>query len=105
MSPFHHLHHSPVPIPLPNYSPTSIKGIALQGDWMVSIDLKKDTCLQVPIHPDSHKFLRFLVDGMVYQFRALCFDISTAPQSVYSGLGSSVGHASQPWSQDALLLG
>ena len=46
---------------------------------MVSIDLK-DPCLQVPVHPDSRRFLRFVVDGQVYQFRALCFGLSTALQ-------------------------
>ena len=46
---------------------------------MVSIDLK-DAYLQVPVHPDSRRFLRFVVDGQVYQFRALCFGLSTAPQ-------------------------
>ena len=136
---------SAVPIPLPSYSPLSIKGKALQGeiealiakraveiapsspgfysrlfviqkasgswrpvidlsslngfvqltpfrmesnqsvlrsirsfDWMISIDLK-DAYLQVPIHPDSSKFLRFVVDDRVYQFKALCFGLSTAP--------------------------
>ena len=125
---------SPVSIPLPSYSPTSIKGIALPGevsaflakgaieltpplsfilqpsfccvedlgvmearddlsrlnefvlqtpfkmessqsvlssirrsDWMVSIDLK-DTYLQVSVHPDCRQYLRFVVDGKVYQF-------------------------------------
>ena len=134
------------PIPLPRYSPTSIKGLALCGevsallaegvielappspgfygrlfvvwktlgswrpvidlsrlnefvlqthfkmessqsvlssiqrtDWMVSIDLK-DAYLQVAVHPDSRQFLRCVVDREVYQFRALCFGLSTAPQ-------------------------
>ena len=49
------------------------------GDWMVSLDLK-DAYLQVPIHPESRKFLRFMVGGMVYQFKVLCFGLSTAPQ-------------------------
>ena len=48
-------------------------------DWMISIDFK-DAYLQVLIHPDSRKFLRFVVDGRVYQFKALCFGLSTAPQ-------------------------
>ena len=47
---------------------------------MVSIDLK-DAYLQVPVHPDSCQFLSFMVDGMVYQFRVLCFSLSTAPQA------------------------
>ena len=137
---------SQVPIPLPSYSSTSIKGRALRGeidaliakgtvelaplspgyysrlfvvqkassawrpvmdlsalnkfvkqtkfrmesnqsilravqrfDWMISFDLK-DAYLQVPIYPDSRKFLRFMVGDTVYQFRALCFGLSTSPQ-------------------------
>ena len=44
------------------------------GNWMVSLDLK-DAYLQVPMHPDSRKFLRFMVGGKV-----LCFGLSTALQ-------------------------
>ena len=50
-----------------------------QGDWMASIDLK-EAYLQVPVHPDSRRFLRFVAQGRVYQFSALCFGLSTAPQ-------------------------
>ena len=50
-----------------------------QGDWMVSLDLK-DAYLQVPMHSESRKFLRFMVGGKVYQFKVLCFGLSTAPQ-------------------------
>ena len=49
------------------------------GDWMVSLDLK-DAYVQVPMHPDSRKFLRFMVGGKMYQFKVLCFGLSTAPQ-------------------------
>ena len=49
------------------------------GDWMVSLDLK-DAYLRVPMHPDSRGFLRFMVGGKVYQFKVLCFGLSTAPQ-------------------------
>ena len=49
------------------------------GDWMVSLDLK-DAYLQVPMHPDARKFLRFMVGEKVYQFKVLCFGLSTAPQ-------------------------
>ena len=45
---------------------------------MVSLDLR-DVYLQVPIHPDSCKYLRFVASGRVYQFKA-CFGLSTAPQ-------------------------
>ena len=40
---------------------------------MVSIDLK-DAYLHVPVQPDSHQFLCFVVDGMVlYQGHGSCF--------------------------------
>ena len=35
------------------------------GDWMVTLDLK-DAYLQVPMYPDSRKFLRFVACGKVY---------------------------------------
>ena len=50
-----------------------------QGDWMASIDLK-EAYLQVPVHPASRHVLRFMFRGTVYQFKALCFGLSTAPQ-------------------------
>ena len=49
------------------------------GDWMVSIDLR-EAYLQVPVHPESRPFLRFVTNGQVYQFKTLCFCLSTAPQ-------------------------
>ena len=49
------------------------------GDWLVSLYLK-DAYLQVPMHPESRKFLRFVACGKVYHFRVLCFGLSTAPQ-------------------------
>ena len=50
------------------------------GDWMASLDLK-DTYLQVPVHPESRCYLRFCVEEEVWQFRALCFGLSTALQA------------------------
>ena len=50
-----------------------------QGDWMASIDLK-EAYLQVLVHSASRHFLRFIFRGTVYQFKALCFGLSTAPQ-------------------------
>ena len=46
---------------------------------MVSLDLQ-DTYLQVPVHPASRRYLRFCVGDAVYQFRALCFGLSSALQ-------------------------
>ena len=50
-----------------------------QGDWMASITLK-EAYLQLPVHPASRHFLRFMFRDTVYQFKALCFGLSTAPQ-------------------------
>ena len=46
---------------------------------MVSLDLQ-DAYLQVPVHPDSRRYLRFCIGPRTYQFRALCFGLSSAPQ-------------------------
>ena len=50
-----------------------------RNDWVVSIDLK-DAYLQIPIHPASLRYLRFTAGGRTWQFRVLCFGLSTAPQ-------------------------
>ena len=46
---------------------------------MFSIDLE-DIYLKVPVHPDSCRYLRFVENGQVFKFKALCFGLSTAPQ-------------------------
>ena len=60
----------------------SIQSVLLsvrQGDWMASFDLR-EAYLPVPVHPASRHFLRFLLRDTVYQFKALCFGLSMAPQ-------------------------
>ena len=49
-----------------------------QGDFLASIDLK-DAYLHVPIHPDYHKYLRFVFQERHYQWEVLPFGISVAP--------------------------
>ena len=66
-----------------------------QGDWMASIDLK-EAYLQVPIHPESHPFLRFVAHGRTYQFTALCFGLSMAPQ-VFSRVMAPVSAILHSW--------
>ena len=65
-----------------------------QGDWMASIDLN-EAYLQVPVHPESCPFLRVVSRGHVFQFKALCFGLSTAPQvfSRVMALVSAILHA------------
>ena len=49
------------------------------GYWMISLDLQ-DAYLQVPVHPPSRMYLRFCLGDQVYQFRVLCFGLSSTPQ-------------------------
>ena len=55
----------------------SIRRAIPPGAWAVSIDFM-DAYLHIPIHPASRKYLRFSLEGTIYQFRVLPFKISTA---------------------------
>ncbi|XP_070519715.1 uncharacterized protein [Cardiocondyla obscurior] len=46
--------------------------------YMATIDLE-DAYLQVPIHEDHRKFLRFQLRGTTYEYNVLPFGLSTAP--------------------------
>ena len=59
-------------------TPNSVLLAVRKNDFLASIDLK-DACFQIPVHPSSRK-LRFVSNDTVYQFKALCFGLSTAPQ-------------------------
>ena len=50
-----------------------------QADWMISMDMK-DAYFHMPIHLESRAYLRFCFNQKVFQFKALCFGLSTAPQ-------------------------
>ena len=58
---------------------TSVLLSVREGDFLASLDLK-DAYFQIPIHGSSRKLLMFMSEGTVYQFKALCFGLSTAPQ-------------------------
>ena len=60
-------------------TPQSVLRSIRPGDWMISLDLQ-DAYLQVPVHHDSLRYLRFVVAGKSYQFRVLCFGLMTASQ-------------------------
>ena len=60
-------------------TPQSVLRSIRPGDWMISFDLQ-DAYLQVPVHRHSRRYLRFVVQGKTYQFRVLCFGLTTAPQ-------------------------
>ena len=57
----------------------SVLSSVRQGDWMVALDLK-DAYLQIPIHPESRRYLRFVTPQGTFQFKVLCFGLTTAPQ-------------------------
>ena len=76
----------------------SVLGSICWGDWMFSVDLQ-DAYFQIPIYQESRPYLRFCLKGCVYQFRALCFGLSTAPQvftSLRSGFGVGVLEGCMP---------
>ena len=50
-----------------------------QGDWAGKLDLK-DAYFQIPVHPDHRKFLRFSVAGNHFQYKVLCFGLTSAPR-------------------------
>lgn len=60
-------------------TPQSVLRSIRTGDWMVSVDLR-DAYLQVPMHPESRRYLRFMSSTGIFQFKVLCFGLTTAPQ-------------------------
>ncbi|XP_067682773.1 uncharacterized protein [Haliotis asinina] len=65
----------------PHFRMTSLEQIQAKlspGAWLASLDLQ-DAYLHVPIHPRHRKYLRFVFNGIHYQWRVLPFGISTAP--------------------------
>ena len=59
-------------------TPESIRASLCKNEWVTSIDLT-DAYLHIPIHPQSHKYLRFFHKGVSYQFTSLPFGLATAP--------------------------
>ena len=60
-------------------TPNSVLLTVRKNDILTSIDLR-DAYFHIPVHPSSRKLLRFISNDTVYQFKALCFGLSTAPQ-------------------------
>lgn len=56
----------------------SVLSSIYQGNWMITVDMQ-DTYFNIPSHPDSRKYLRFVFQDKVFSFR-LCFSLSMASQ-------------------------
>ena len=59
-------------------TPQSIRQQLNPFDWVVTIDMK-DAYFHIPVHKSYRKYLRFMIQGVVYQFAAMCFGLATAP--------------------------
>ena len=57
----------------------SVLASVLPNDWLTAVALE-DASLQIPMHPGSRLFLRFVFNGTCYHFKVLCFRLSTAPR-------------------------
>lgn len=57
----------------------SILGCIREGDLLQSVDLR-EAYLHVPIHPVHHKYLCFAYANRHFQYRAMPFGLSSAPQ-------------------------
>ena len=58
---------------------SSVLASVRRGGWMFSVDLQ-DAYFQIPFHQESRPYLRFCIEGCVYQFKVLCFALSMALQ-------------------------
>ena len=56
----------------------SVREAIHQGDWSVSMDLT-DAYFHIMIHPTDRKFLRFVWNREVFQYKALPFGLAPAP--------------------------
>ena len=57
----------------------SIRNSFQTGEWCTQIDIK-DAYLHIPVQQRFRKYLRFTVDGVVYEFKTLPFGLNVAPR-------------------------
>ncbi len=50
------------------------------GDWFMSLDLK-DAYFHIQVAPHHRRFLRFVFEGVAYQYKVLPFGLSLAPRT------------------------
>ena len=83
-------------------TPQSVLRSIRPGDWMISLDLQ-DAYLQVLIHPESRRYLRFTMGGVSYQFRlqGTVLWADNCPSGLYTADGSNIRHSPSLRYQDA----
>ena len=85
-------------------TPRSVLRSIRPGDWMVSLDLQ-DAYLQVPVHHDSRRYLRFVVAREVVPIQGPLLRSYDRTPSLHEDYGPSVRHPLQVRGQDASLPG
>ena len=58
---------------------SKVLNLVKQNDWAFSLDLS-DAYLHIPIFLKHRKYLRFCIQGTVYQFKVLCFGPTSSPR-------------------------
>ena len=64
---------------------------SIPGLWTTSLDLS-DAYFHIPISPSFRKYLRFVWDNRVFQFRALPFGLSAAPLVFTKIMQAAIAH-------------
>ena len=57
----------------------ALRNAIRKHQWGVSLDLK-DAYLHVMVHKNSRKYLRFVINGVIYQYRTMPFGLNVAPR-------------------------
>ncbi|KAG1277899.1 hypothetical protein G6F66_012186 [Rhizopus arrhizus] len=58
----------------------ALRELMEKNDYMCKLDLK-DAYVVVGLHPQSRKYLTFMNQGIVYQYKTLAFGMSVSPRT------------------------
>lgn len=70
---------------------SKVLNLVKANDWAISLDLS-DAYLHVPLFPEHRKYLRFCIQGQVYQWKVLCFGPTSAPRVFTKIMSVVVAH-------------
>ena len=70
-------------------TPQSVLRSIRPGDWMISLDLQ-DAYLQVPIHPESRRYLHFTMGGVSLSVQGAVLRVDNCPSGLYMADGSNI---------------